>query len=167
MNNDPAWLPPMMLFGLLALPFLWLALVVGASILYRRRAGKPIFPHLPANARFAERGGSGRSHRNVLTRLGGASRCLLVAVTDERLIVSPFFPFTLMFLPEIYDLEHSSPARAIREVEDRQGMVRRTIFVSFDNPDPRQIALRVRDPDALLAALRALAREARAVRRTR
>ena len=158
---------PSGLFWLVPLPLLWIVLVIGASILFRRRAGKPIFPRLPANARFAERGCSGRSHRNLLTRIGGASRCLLVGVTDERLIVTPFFPFNLMFLPEIYGLEHSIPAGAIREVEDRHGLFRRTILVSFDDPQPRQIELRVRDPDALLTALNESRRRGSAVRRMR
>ena len=156
--------PPVWLF---ALPFLWFAFWIGASILFRRRAGKPILPRLPANARFSERGCSGRSHRNLLTRIGGASRCLLVGVTDERLIVTPFFPFNLMFLPEIYDLEHSIPAGAIREVEDRHGLFRRTIIVSFDDPQSRQIELRVRDPDALLAALNEIRRRGGGIGRTR
>jgi len=159
-------LPPGLALSM-PLVLLWLAFFTGASILWRRRAGKPIFPRNPKNARFAERGCSGRSNRNLLTRIGGASRCLLVAVTDDRLIVSPFFPFNLMFLPEFYGLEHSIPARAIREVEDRQGLFRRTILVSFDDPQPRQIELRVRDPDALLAALNAIRRRGGPVRRTR
>jgi len=140
---------------------LWLLLVIGASILLRRRAGKPIFPRNPEDARFSERGCSGRSHRTLLTRIAGASRCLLVAVTDEQLIVCPSFPFNLMFLPECYDLEHVIPAAAIREVEDQHGLFRRSIIVSFDDPDPRQIALRVHDPDALLAALNDLQRKPR------
>ena len=83
---------------LMILPaFLWLALVIAASIFYRRRVGKPIFPRAPANALFAEKRCSGNSRRSILTQIGGASNCLLIYVADRTLHIVPQFPFNLMF----------------------------------------------------------------------
>jgi hypothetical protein len=82
----------------------WVAIFIALSIGYRRWSGKPIFPRIPANARFAEHWASG----------GFASNCLLVAVTDAALIVVPRFTFNLMFLPQIYGLEHVIPLRRSR-----------------------------------------------------
>jgi hypothetical protein len=144
------WMP------FLAIP--WLLAVIGASILYRRKAGKAIIPRLPADAVFTERGCSGRSLANIITRLGGAHNCLLVAVTADRLIVTPFFPFNLMFLPEIYGLDYSIPGAAIREVDVRRGLLGRRVIISYQVPDIREVELRMRKLDRFVAALEVLRR---------
>ncbi|HEX5182944.1 MAG TPA: hypothetical protein VFW19_07305 [Allosphingosinicella sp.] len=112
------------------------------SILYRRRAGKPIHPHLPPNAAFAERGASGP----------WASRCLLVAVTDEAFMVTPFFPFNLMFLPEIYGLEVTIPLHAIRSVTISDRWLGSNIVIDRGE-GRRKVRVRVSRPHALAAAL--------------
>jgi hypothetical protein len=126
--------------------FFWLAVawpILGVllSILYRRRAGKPLFPKVPANARYVERLGSAPF----------ASNCLLVWVTADRLQVVPWFPFNLMFLPEIYRLERSIPISTIREVERRQSLLNNVVVTYGDKR--RRLRLRVRRPDDLVAAL--------------
>jgi len=136
----------------------WLASVIAASIVYRIKVGKPMFPRLPANALFSERACSGRSLRTPWARIGGAQNCLLVAVTADALTVSPFFPFNLMFLPEFYGLEVRIPGPSIGDVDDHQGLFRRKITISYATPDIRRIELRVRDPDALIDALRRIQR---------
>ncbi|MEG3143434.1 hypothetical protein U1839_02095 [Sphingomonas sp. RT2P30] len=144
------------------IPLLWVVLAVGISVAFRRINDKPIIPRLPTGARFAERIASGRSLRSIITRFGGAGNCLMVAVTGDRLVVTPFFPFTLMFLPEIYGLEASIPGDAIRDVRSSTSMFRRVVVVAWDQPERQEIELRVRRPDALIAALEAIRRPARA-----
>ncbi|MDH7975803.1 hypothetical protein QH494_26770 [Sphingomonas sp. AR_OL41] len=144
------------------IPLLWVVLAVGISVAFRRINDKPIIPRLPDNARYAERAVSGRSLRSVITRIGGARNCLLVAVTGDRLIVTPFFPFTLMFLPELYGLEANIPSAAIRDVRSTTSMFQRVVIIAWDQPGRQEIELRVRRPDALIAALEAIRRPVRA-----
>lgn len=141
--------PPNWLF---LFPIVWIAGCAGASILYRRASGKPVIPRLPENARFRERGTSGWNDSHLFGRLGGASNCLLVAVTDRELIVTPFFPFNLMFLPEMLGLEVRAPLTRIRTIKDRRRFFQRVLIV--DLGDGQRIGLALRDPDAFLAAAR-------------
>src|SRR5262245_12022337 len=86
-----------------------LVVLIIESILYRRHHGKPVLFFGLHDATYQQRSASGRSNRSWLTKLGGAANCLVVAVARGRLIVRPWFPFTLMFLPEIYGLECDLP----------------------------------------------------------
>ncbi|MBS0410209.1 MAG: hypothetical protein JSR86_09865 [Proteobacteria bacterium] len=134
----------------------WLGGWIAASVVYRKRRGKPIFPRPPNDAIFVERTASGASRKNLLTRIGGASNCLVVAVCPDRVVISTWFPFSLMFLPEIYDLEFDIPLQAIRQVRETRLMVLlRSFLLTFALPDGRErtIHLRLRNPDAFLAAL--------------
>lgn len=100
------------------LAFGWVLFVIAISIIYRVRKGKYILrPEFP-NARFSETWRSGSSHRNLLTRLGGAHNCLWISVTDKELLVGPHFPFNLMFLPEIYGLEYRIRGLDILSVDE-------------------------------------------------
>jgi hypothetical protein len=135
--------------------FAWIALWIGASVLYRRSRAKPIFPGRPDHALYFEKYGSGHSNKNLLTKLGGASRCLSVAVTADSLIVRPIFPFNLMFLPEIYGLEYDIPRKNIRSVIEKKGLFGRVTTLEFFTPGGGQqsIDLRLRDIDRFLHAL--------------
>ncbi len=137
-------------------PVLWIAGWITASILYRRQRGKPIFPRIPADAIFKERTASGYSLRNFLMRFGGASNCLLVAVTERELIVTPFFPFNLLFLPELYGLEYRAPNSSVQITRSGGGFAGRWIQLEIArvNDDPLRFALRLRKPDAFIAALK-------------
>jgi hypothetical protein len=94
--SQEQWFPALFAGGLS-----WVLLWLGASFAYRKYKNKPILAEKPANAAFLETWTSGRSNRNLLTKIGGARNCLFVAVTRESLIVRPHFPFSLLFLPEI------------------------------------------------------------------
>ncbi len=139
------------------LPFsvalLWIAAWTGISIFYRRQNGKPVIPKRPPDALFSEGYASGRAMTNLFTRLGGANNCLLVAVTADEFMVAPRFPFNLMFLPEIFGLELRIPRSAIRSVERKSTLLGQWFTISFFTDVPRQVALRVRDPDAFAKAL--------------
>ena len=131
----------------------WIVTVVGISVAYRLRRGKPIFPGRPVGTTFLARRASGRSLDTPWGRLGGASNCLQVAVMPDVLLVTPTFPFNLMFLPEIYGLEHRIPLRAITGVEQHRGLLGSSVLVSFGTDKPHRIELRVKKPEALTAAL--------------
>lgn len=127
---------------LFAMAWGWIALVLGASALYRKTNGKPIIPRLPTNALYAERFASGR----------WANNALIVAVTKDALGVTPYFPFTLGFLPEIYRLEHHIALKRIRRVTVRASAWNMNVVIDY-GPDERTLKLRVRDVDAFGDAL--------------
>ena len=133
--------------------WLWVAGVVAVSVVFRRRRGKPVFARLPASTRFSQRVASGWSEDNWLRSLGGASNCLMVAVTEKELIVTPFFPFTLMFLPEIWGLELRTPLSQIRHMETVQRLFLAGLRIELANG--RKMVLVVRDLEELRAALTA------------
>ena len=147
---------PLLKASFVAVP--WVVLVL-ASVLVRRRRGQPILRPAFPDAIYVERWASGRSLRNAVTRLGGASGCLWVAVTPDALHVGLHFPFNMAFLGEIYRLEHRIDARGIRAVEaSRSRLGRRTVRVRFACPDGKEeaIELQVADPDLLEVALAAV-----------
>lgn len=140
----------------MAFAVLWNAGWVLASILYRRSQGKPVLFHGVADASFVETDASGRSNRSRLTQMVGASGCLVVAVTRDRVIIRPRFPFNLLFLPEIYGLEHEVPFERITRVEqtsDRPGRIR----LEFQDAAhaTQDMTLRLRNGDAFVEALSA------------
>jgi hypothetical protein len=148
---DPAaykWFP-LTAFG-------WIALAIAVSIVFRKKRGKPIFPQAPLDALFSERGCSGRSLDTPWARIGGARNCLLVALTPQKLTIIPTFPFNLMFLPEIYGLDHSLDISAIRELADRKGILGRYLTITYADPKVRRVELRLRHHDAFIDSLQKL-----------
>lgn len=138
------------------LAFGWIVLAVAISISFRKRRGKPLFPEAPADALFSERRCSGRSLQTPWARIGGARNCLLVVVTPEKLIVTPLFPFNLIFLPEIYGLDQNIDLSAVCEVVDRKGIFGRTATLTYAGPKVGRIELRLRHHEAFLSTLRQL-----------
>ena len=140
-------------------PFLavgWIALALAVSIAFRKRRGKPIFPKAPLDALFSERGCSGSSFDTPWARIGGAQNCLLVALAPQKLTIIPIFPFNLIFLPEIYGLDHSLDISAIQEVVDRKGILGRRLMITYADPKTRRVELRLRHHDAFVGSLQKL-----------
>lgn len=132
-------------FGLVVV--VWLGGWIAASILFRRFRGKPIYPRMPANAVFAERSVSGYSHRNALTKIGGAHRCLIVTIANGRLTIVPQFPFNLLFLPEIYGLEVDVPLASVKVVSVTDGILGKKIQLSLGGYAKGDVSLRLSDVD--------------------
>lgn len=133
----------------------WVVLVTVASVLYRRSNGKPLTrPKFDAPL-FLETWRSGRSMRNFLSRLGGARNCLWVAVTRDRLQVGMHFPFSLLFLPEIYGLEITVPGESIRSVQQATGFLRQhRILVTVEHHGRNEsMELHLSDADAFKRAV--------------
>jgi hypothetical protein len=134
----------------------WIALAIAVSITFRKKRGKPIFPKAPLDALFSERGCSGCSLDTPWARIGGARNCLLVALTPQKLTIIPIFPFNLIFLPEIYGLDHSLDISAIQEVADRKGILGRHLTITYADPQVRRVELRLRHHDAFTGSLQKL-----------
>ena len=137
---------------LFALGALQIVVFVWASIRHRRAHGKPIVFRDVPDAQFIERKASGYSHRTWYTRLGRASRCLIVAVKDNRLVIRPFFPFNLMFLPETYGMEYDIPVSHVTSAERAGRSDVRVKFRDADGTD-QDVTLSMRDRDRFLAAI--------------
>ena len=133
----------------------WVLIVIAASAIYRTRNGKPIFTRAPDHPVFLESWTSGRCLRSILTRLGGARNCLLVAVTHDALVIRPHFPFTLLFLPEVYGLDWTIPRTAIRRVDVQDELIGRRLVVEFAKSDGKaeNVELILRKPEEFREAL--------------
>lgn len=137
----------------------WVALVIALSVLYRRSKGKPLFRPQFDRPLFLETWRSGRSLRSPITRLGGANDCVWVAVHDGALLVGPHFPFTLVFLPEIYGLEYAVPGDAVRSVERADGVLARgrvRVTIERRPGDEESFEVSLRDPDGFVRAIEAI-----------
>jgi hypothetical protein len=109
------------------------ALVVLAYILYRTARGKQRIEIPEQEIKFLEKWASGASHKNLLTRLGGARNCLAVVLSNNALIVRPMFPFNLLPFHEIYDLEHYIPRNKIKRIQpdDKEG--KGSVVIEYDS----------------------------------
>lgn len=119
----------------------WIGFWILLSVVVRKGRDKPIIPKVPNNALYAERSASG----------GMASNCLIVAVTPDYLLVTPRFPFNLMFLPEIWGLEERISRAAITQVSVSKSYASN---VTVSRRDGRDLKLKVRDPAKFATALR-------------
>ena len=139
---------------LILFPFLWIAIVFGISFFYRKKKGI-VFPNFDYKKHdFYEKKASGSSNKNFFTRIGGARNCLNVAVADKTLYVFPMFPFNLMFLPEIYNLEHTIPLDKIKGVEFKKEILVSSIEIIFNkNEQNHSIKLRLKKYEEFLGVL--------------
>jgi hypothetical protein len=129
-------------------------IVIVASIVYRTINGKnyPVIPE--QDITFAERWVSGASQKNSLTKLGGASNCLSVTMSRNALVIRPMFPFNLMFLPEVYDLEHAIARSDIQRIEPNATSGSASVLVEFEsNGLKKRIELVLKRRDEFLRAV--------------
>jgi hypothetical protein len=69
-----------------------------------------------------------------------------VAVTSDAVIVRPHFPFSLLFLPEVFDLEHTIAIARVWSVNPKARLFGQVVEVSLslDSGQHRAIELRLR-----------------------
>lgn len=87
--------------------------------------------------------------------IGGARNCLMVAVTQESFVVRPRFPFNLLFLPEVYNLEYEVPRKSICSVKLHDGFFNKSVRIELE-PRPgerRSLQLWLKNRDKFLQAL--------------
>jgi hypothetical protein len=130
--------------------------ITAGSIVYRLQKSKPIMKSEFREPRFSETWCSGRSDRKALARLGVAKNILWVIVTKDELHVSPHFPFSLMFFPEAFGLDHRVPGRTIMEVREKSSTSHgRGVLVKYLHATgvEENLELRVNDASSLMRAL--------------
>ncbi|MBK1791006.1 hypothetical protein [Persicirhabdus sediminis] len=101
-------------FGLITL---WYVVCFSYLVWKRKKKGLTFPNPTDEGVVFSEFKASGSSHKTIFTRLGGASRCLTVLVTENVLAITTPFPFNL--LNEKFDLDHIVPLKNIVSVEQR------------------------------------------------
>jgi hypothetical protein len=132
--------------------FAWTLAAVVASIIVRRRQGKPIFPTAPEGVVFTESRASGWS--DGWRALGGARNSLMVWIDRDRLTIMPFFPFNLMFIGAVWGLEQTIPRRDVIKVESHTGLLRRTVIVTYRrNLETRRFTLVLRKGEVFVRLL--------------
>jgi hypothetical protein len=105
MTVDQAGLVAWAIFG-------WFA----ASVLWRRWQRRPLAARASPQAAFVERWASARFGSGLFARMATAKNCVQVQVVDGAIVVTPHFPFTLGFLPEVYGYDRRIPLAAVRSV---------------------------------------------------
>lgn len=132
-------LPAAALFGLIAWRF------VSAV------RGRPVFSK--SEIVYQEWFASGCSQRNIITKLGGGSRCVRLVVTRRFLWVTSWFPFSL--LAPFYDMEHVIPLRSITSIRRDRFFWATTLLVTFINKKGESCSLRLlpRNLDAFAQSL--------------
>jgi len=132
--------------------FIWLLFWIVFSIYYRKKKGKIILGDPKVQILFKENTGSGSSNKNILTKFGGARNCLKVILSDNQLIITPFFPFNLMLMPEFLDLEHYIIYDDILEI--RKGFMNSLNILFRINGESREISLRLKQKEQFLSILK-------------
>ncbi len=130
----------------------WVLFIAILSAIYRTKKGKPVLFWTVSDADFIVHFASGHAGRSWILCLAGASNCLVVAVAQGRFIVRPWFPFNLLFLPEIYGLECDVPLDWVVSVdlsESRFSVRRISIEYHDELLQSHTITLRFRDPERL------------------
>jgi len=134
----------------------WLSLLLVLAVFvmqwHREKRRRIVFPQLsPNDIRFQEVKASGCSHKTLFTRLGGASRCLQVTVTDTEVWIRLQSPFNIMASQT--DLEHRISRASILSVEPSESG--RTVLLHYRDPQGHThlLSLIVRKPDEFLRIL--------------
>jgi hypothetical protein len=136
---------------------LWVA-AWAAFFAWRRLRRGPIHPPFSdANVRFVERFASGFSNKSLFTRFGGAQNALVVKVLRDALFIEPLAIFKWLLPPGFGDLEHYVPKSRILGVRLTSGFLKKGVQIEFQANDGgnRTLELKLRNPEAFLAALKA------------
>ena len=134
--------------------FVGTAATILASIFYRAWKGKSRLAIPEFDIQFSEKWVSGFSHQSALTKLGGASNCLVVELSRNALVVRVMFPFNLPLLPQFYDLEHFIPKDKIKRIQPVEDGGKRKVVIEFESEGgPKRIELSLRKEQEFLRAL--------------
>jgi hypothetical protein len=123
-----------------------------ASAVQRARAGKPILFFGVSDAEFIEHTASGSTLLPPWRRFLNANGCLVVAVARERLVIRPFFPFNMMFTPELLRLEYDVPVKNVVSATLHRLLGRERVHVVFwdDDGERCEFSALLKDPATFL-----------------
>ena len=138
--------------------YFWLSLILFvlmcAYLIYKYVLALENRPRFQKNdILFQEWFASGRSLKNIFTRLGGAHACLRLVVTKDWLWVTSWFPFSL--LTAFYDLEHLIPLNRITNIESQQRFGWREVHLTYadTNGAPHSLKLSPKNEQGFLRVM--------------
>ena len=122
---------------------------------YKKGAIHPRFSE--KDVLFAERYASGFSHKNLLTRIGGATNALVVRVLQDAVLIEPLAIFKWTMPYGFNDLEHYIEKSRIVRAQPSSNHGRETVLLEFRSTDGIQhtLELALRRPLEFQAALEA------------
>jgi hypothetical protein len=117
--------------------FGWVVCVFTFKYFWHRSKGRFLKDPPEDQVLYQEGFASGRSHRAGFFRRGSAANCLKVTLTPDRLLIRPFFPFSI--LGPDFDLIHDIPLSAIEGFKTKQGFITRALEIRYRSPkdEPR------------------------------
>jgi hypothetical protein len=148
----PHEIPPAYVLGFAAFGFLMLLFRTVRNHARLKAAGTPLRPVPPAGAIFCESGASGYSERSFKTRIGGASRMLLVWVSQSELGIQKTFPFSVLMADHDNDLEHRLSLNRVAGVDVVGPSKARLCFTDLGGAQ-HTLMLRLKDPTGFAAAI--------------
>ena len=125
---------------------------IGLAVFFTgSRRSEKLFVGLNLNdLKFRERGASGYSKKNIITRFGGASRALDVIVTETEMCIKGIFS-TFTFIGTKYDLTHRVPLDKITNVTQSGNKT----YISFVSKEGNHdIVLRLKDSNGFIRAIK-------------
>jgi hypothetical protein len=101
-----------------------------------------------------EENASGYSHRNLVTRVGGARRCVKLVVTKDGVVVDLAMPLALV--AEQIDMCHRIAFSAIERVTEQEAPFGTECVITYRTPDGgrRQLSVFPEAPDKFLRVLK-------------
>jgi hypothetical protein len=151
LNDYGSYIFPVL--GLLAFGHLAIAFWRAARQL--RARGLPVRPSIPDDALFGESKASGHLEGSFMTRMSGASNCLMVWVTRQEFVVDAVFPFNLLMYLHASHLRVRAPIHAL--ISARQADAR-SVLITYPDAQFKQCTFRLflKHPDDLVARLKSL-----------
>jgi hypothetical protein len=152
----PHEIPPAYVLGFAAFGFLMFLFRTVRNYARRKAAGTPLRPVPPAGAIFIESGASGYSEKSFMTRIGGASRILLVWISPSELAIQKTFPFSVLMADYDNDLEHRLSLNRVTGVDVVGPSKARLCFTDLGGTQ-HTLMLRLKDPAGFKAAIKSRA----------
>ena len=114
-----------------------------------RKKGVAFPPRKEVVVVYEEKGVSGRSHKSLLTKVGGGKNCIIVTVTNSELWINVMFPFNIVAY--YYDSLHRLPLSVIKKATQSG----KSVIVEFNRPDGSNgvFELLLKNPDEFIRAL--------------
>ncbi len=144
-------MPPDLSRAILVTFALTFALFV-ASAIERARTGKPILFFGVSDAAFIEHTASGSTVMPSWRRFLTGNGCLVIAVAEGRLVIRPFFPFNMMFTPELLRLEYDVPVKNVVSATMHLLLGRERVHLVFwdDDGERCEFSALLKDPATFL-----------------
>lgn len=109
----------------------WCVIGFAGIALWRARQGAWHPPIPESQELYSERFVSGFSHKNLLTKLGGARNALSVKVSREAVLIELVAPFKWFIPRGVCDLEHYVTRKNIKEITCSSRWRREGIVLAF------------------------------------